>query len=106
MAVTVAGGFGDSSHGTMRTSHIGSGMVCNVYDITLEADVSATTALPTTLTKLIYAHGTVTVSGAVSTAQRVVTAASICSSGPWLDVSIADISTAGQGPGKFMAIGW
>jgi hypothetical protein len=108
MAITVSGGFGDSTHGTMRRSSSGTGIVTEVVDITIVGDYSATVAVPTTLTKLVYFNASVDVTAVdVSTAWRGATSASICTSGPWIDISFGDATTGtSDALFRYTAVGW
>ena len=108
MAVTVTGGFGDSSHGTMRRASLGTGLVIEAVDITIVGDYSATVAVPTTLTKLVSFNAMVELTAvAVSVSCRGATNVSICSSGPWLDISFGDATTGtSDALYKYIATGW
>ena len=114
MADVTVVGFGDTSHGYMRSASLGGGIIMNVWDITYYQDISSTISLPTTLSRLLFADGWVesTAPGDVSGSHRRVTAYDICSGGPYVAFSCADVTqgtgTAADGSAEFhaFAIGW
>jgi len=114
MADVTVLGFGDSSHGYMSSHVIGGGLVANVWDITYYIDISSTISVPTTLSKILFADGWVesTAPGDVSGSHRRVTAYDICSGGPYVAFSCADVTVAtglaADGSAEFhaFALGW
>lgn len=107
MAVQI-NGFGDSSHGSARSGTIGAGgLRIEVWDITNADDVTATLAVPTRLSRLMYASGQVSevTQTDVSSLGRNSTYASLCSGG-WVDFSFGDISAGATSTVRTIAIGW
>ena len=114
MADVTVIGFGDGTQGRMSSHSIGGGLVVNVWDITHFNEISSTMSLPTTLTKVLFADGWVesTAPGDVSGSHRRVTAYDICTGGPYVAFSCADVTvgtgTAADGSAEFhaIALGW
>ena len=105
MATTIAG-FGDSSHGTMRSGALGTGLRVDVYEIT-SADLTASMGLPTTLSRFISGsaqYDTTTSDATISRGSA--SAMSWCSGG--LDISCGDITAGASGDRslRVIAYGW
>lgn len=95
MAIQIDG-FGDGTVGSMRSGNMGTELMFNAWDITETNEVSVTMALPTTLTKVIYAGGILdTTFPDSSIGARTANFVSICTAGggPWIEFTVGDIST-------------
>lgn len=105
MALAISG-FGDSSHGSMRTASLGTGLRIEAFEIT-SADLSVSNGLPTTLTKFLSGsaqYDTTTTDATIS--RGTASAMSWCKGG--IDVSISDITAGVSGDRKLrvVAYGW